>query len=175
MRPLLNGGTLGRLHRVSGFLLVRDRDRDRHVIDDQLKSRREGLLAGGIRGFLRTGRDQAAFNVLPAVRRASSLRHGLENETAPFPPARLIPRLCVRLFNSFFSPVVKYHGLGCATGFGDLRPCYTLHPLLDGARTASSAMDWRDLAERAGLRTRLFKLTTPRLLLFERPPQLARC
>ena len=58
---------------------------------------------------------------------------------------------------------------GCATGFGDLRPCDTLGSLLDVASTAASAVDWLDSPERAGLRSRHFKLPTLRPASSERP------
>jgi hypothetical protein len=65
-------------------------------------------------------------------------------------------RLARRLLSSFLSPVVKYHGLGRATGFGSVRPCNTLASLRDATRTvAPSRTD--GIPARAGLRIRPFQ------------------
>ena len=61
-------------------------------------------------------------------------RHWSREEKAPFPPARMMARLAGRLV--FLSPVVKYHGLGRATGFGSVRPCNTLASLHVAPETA---------------------------------------
>jgi hypothetical protein len=155
---------------LSEFLFVRDRDR--RVIDDRWNSRREGLLVGALRSVGLAEREMR-FCALQTV--ASLRLPPLVSRTrAPFPPARVVPRLRIRLVNLFFSPVVKYHGLGRATGFGDLRPCHTLGSLLDVASTAASAVDWLDSPERAGLRSHPFKLATLRPASSERPSRLCR-
>jgi len=102
------------------------------------------------------------------------VRHWSREETAPFPPARVLPRLAKRLVNSFLSPVVKYHGLGRATGFGDGRPCNTLASLPGAQRLLA----YRGLAgplERAGLRITLFRLATSRPASFRAAFPLGSC
>jgi hypothetical protein len=59
MRPLLNGGTLGRLQRLGEFPFVRDRDR--LAIDERLKLDRFGFTGRRDRRvFVRTDWDQTA-------------------------------------------------------------------------------------------------------------------
>jgi len=73
----------------------------------------------------------------PADRsRRCVLRHRSRDETAPFSPACVEARLALRLLNSFLSPVVKYHGLRRATGFGTVRRCSTLASLHVAHETA---------------------------------------
>jgi len=118
------------------------RDRDRRVIDDPFISTRSGLLADGSIGL--AGHEKR-IHVSQTLRLASFSATGLESETATFPPARAKARRARRLFNSVLSPVVKYHGLGRATGFGLVRPCNTLASLLGAPGTASPAEHWLDL------------------------------
>ena len=131
----------------------RDRDRVRRAIDDRLSSARSIYWRDGGGGrFVRTGRARAAHSA--SCRQFAPLRlsaTGLERETAPFSPARVMARLAGRLLSSFLSPVVKYHGLGRASGFGSLRPCNTLTTLHGAPETASPTQDWLDSPERARL------------------------
>ena len=110
VRPLLNGGTLGRLQRLGISFSVRDRDR--RFIGDRLSSTRSGLLAGGRAGLagVRSGwpSTSSAFGVLQTVRLASSSATGLERETAPFPPARVMARLPRHRLSSCLSPRYRF-------------------------------------------------------------------
>jgi hypothetical protein len=130
-------------------------------------------LAGSARGFSGLGgitthsasSDRSQYRVV---------RHWYRERDGAISTGRRDSEPARRLLNSFLSPVVKYHGLGRATGFGNLRPCYTLGILLDVAMTASSAVDWQHSPEREGLRRRPFKLTTLRPAFPSDPPDRSR-
>jgi hypothetical protein len=84
-------------------------------------------------------------------------------------------RLRVRLLNSFFAPVVNYHGLGRATGFGNVRPCDTLASLRGAADTASPAVDWLDLPSERASSSELSSSQRCALLLSEHRSRLQTC
>ena len=136
------------------------RDRDRRFIDDRSNPRREGLLVGR---WVRSDWPSASSASAPCSPwRHFVCRHWFREREGAISTGQRVPRLRIRLLNLCLSPVVKYHGLGRATGFGDLPPCHTLGSLLDVASTDASAVDWLNYPERAGLRSRPFKLTAPR-------------
>jgi hypothetical protein len=128
-RPQLNAGTLGRLHRVSGFLSVP-------------RSRSRSICAWARRAACSDYPDQTASNVLPA---AAPPHHRVSPPLVSRTRQRHLHRQRSRetagcLLNLFLSPVVNYHGLGRDTGFGDIRPCNTLASFT-AATTAPPARD----------------------------------
>ena len=130
-----------------------------------------GLTSGSIGLAEREKR----INVSQTVRLASFSATGLESEAAPSPPARVLPRPAGRLFNSFLSPVVNYHGLGRAAGFGDVRTLQHSHPSARRLRDCLPAENWLDLASERASGSPLFRLATSRPASFPAAFPLGSC